>query len=154
MDIRSQPLKIRNLPQGHKIIDHINAKPYLVFSVLGTVGILLVLWEKYMILGILLLLIALYCFIFIKNERLIEFYDDYCVFYRINAYKDECFLLIWNDIASWEIHSGNEYDELTVILKNQKKITLKCVGKHKLTRYLHRFVKNEEQETAVVSKTI
>lgn len=154
MDVRSQLLKIRNLPQGHKLIDHVNAKPYLVFCILGGIGILFVLREKYMILGILLLFIALYSFIFVKNERLIEFYDDYCVFYRTNANKDECFLLFWNDISAWEIHTGYEYDELSVTLKNQKKITLRCVCKHKLNRYFKRYVNREAQETAVMSKTI
>lgn len=154
VDVRSKLLKIRNIPQGHKLIDCINTKPYFVFSVLGSIGLLLVLREKYMILGILLVFVAVYSFLFIKNERLIEFYDDYCVFYRMNANKDECFLLFWNDISAWEIHPGSEYDELSVTLRDQRKIVLKCVCKHKLTRYFKRYVNREEQETAVISKTI
>ena len=114
----------------------------------------MVLREKYMILGILLVFVAVYSFLFIKNERLIEFYDDYCVFYRMNANKDECFLLFLNDISAWEIHPGSEYDELSVTLRDQRKIVLKCVCKHKLTRYFKRYVNREEQETAVISKTI
>lgn len=153
MDVRSQAIKIRNLPQGHKRIDCINAKPYLFFGMIGMIGVLLVLMERYMIIGILLLLAALYCFLFIKNERLIEFYDEYCVFYRVNNNKDECFLLFWNDIIDWKIKSKNECDILTVTLRNHKKADFKCVSKHKLIRYLKQNV-NQQQESAIISKTI
>lgn len=154
MDVRSQSIKIRNLPQGHKRIGCINAKPYLLFGTIGMIGILLLLREKYMILGVLLLLSSLYCFLFIKNERLVEFYDEYCVFYRMNTYRDECFLLFWNEIDDWKIQQGSEYDTLIITLRNQKKVHLKCVSRHKLIRYLKKNVNQKQQETAVISKTI
>ncbi len=107
-----------------------------------------------MILGIVFLFGSVYSFLFIKNERLVEFYDDYCVFYRTNAYRDECFLLFWNDILAWEIESGSEYDTLIVTLRNQKRICLKCVSRHKLIRYLKRNVNHPQQEKAVISESI
>lgn len=154
MDVRSQSIKIRNLPQGHKCIACINAKPYLLFAIIGIIGLLLLLKEKYMILGIVFLFGSVYSFLFIKNERLVKFYDDYCVFYRTNAYRDECFLLFWNDILAWEIESGSEYDTLIVTLRNQKRICLKCVSRHKLIRYLKRNVNHPQQEKAVISESI
>lgn len=155
MDIRSHTLKIRNLPQGHKRIACINAKPYALLGLLLLIGILLVAWMKYYMLGGILLAAAVYNFLFIKNERLVEFYDEYVVFYHINTYRDECFLLFWNDIVSWQIKPTKSiYDELAITLRNQKEITLKCVSKHKLIRYFNTYAPKTKQDPAVISKPI
>lgn len=154
LSVRSKNLKIRNLPKGHKIIDCVNSKPFVFFSICLVMGLLLVLIAQSYLIGGILVVLSLYNFFCIKNEKLVEFYDEFVVFYHISSYKDECYLLFWEDIESWKIiHTKRDYDELILHLKNGKKVTLKCVSKHKLQRYFKRYTKQLDQESIVSSHT-
>lgn len=152
--VRSKNLKIRNLPKGHKMIDSVNSKPFVFFSFCLVIGVLLIiLCQSYLIGGILTVL-SLYNFFCIKNEKLMEFYDEFVVFYHINSYKDECFLLFWEDIESWKItHTKKDYDEILLRLKNGKTVCLKCVSKHKVQRYFKRYANQADKKAVLPSHT-
>ena len=154
LNVRSKNLKIRNLPKGKKRIDCINSKPFAFFGLCLVMGIILItLCQSYLI-GGLFIIVSIYNFFFIKNEVLVEFYEDHAVFYHTTSYKDECYLLFWEDVASWEIHHAkSDYDELTLTLKNDKKVTLKCVSKHKIQRYLKRYVAVRQEKVIVPPQT-
>lgn len=146
MDVRSKILKIRNLPQGDKRIGSINAKPYAFFVVVLLTGILSVMKEHYLF-GSIFIIVSLYNLCFTQNEKLAEFYADYAVFYHINDHKDECFLLFWEDVEGWQCmrrHSG--YDMIEITMHNQKSVSLRCVDKHKIDRYLKRFTHSQKEK--------
>lgn len=154
MNVRSKNLKIRNLPKGRKRIDCINAKPFVLFGICLITGILLLILCNSYLIGTVLVLISLYNFLFIKNEILVEFYEEYAVFYRTTSYKDECFLLFWNDVRDWYIQRAkSNYDEIHISLKNDQKVVLKCVSKHKIQRYFRRFVCTGHKKEILPSQT-
>lgn len=138
MNVKSKVLKIRNLPTGSKKIDKINAKPYLVLIVFLLVGIMLLFTSFYLI-GIVISFLFLYCLLFIKNVTLVEFYEDYAVFYLNNG-NEECFILFWEDITSWNIVSSRfDLDVLNIELRNRQCISLKCVSAKKVEKYFAKY---------------
>lgn len=155
LTVRSKMLKIRNLPKEHRRLGVINSKPVVLFVVLLGVGIVLVAMKQNFLIGIILITLSLYNMLFIRGDHLVEFYDDYVVFYHINANKDECYLVFWEDIAAWQIQrNGMNYDELVIGLKNHQTIRFQCVSKMKLERYFKRCVNNVKKEDVITSKTM
>lgn len=139
MNIRSKNLKIRNLPKGNRRLDQINSKPYVFLGLFLVLGVTLFLCRSYL-LGSMFIILFFYNFCFIKNDILIEFYDEYVVFYHYNNRKDECFLLFWQDIEKWQyVHTKKDYDQIEVWLKNGKQVSIQCISQHKTLKYFKRY---------------
>ena len=145
MKVKSKCLKIRNLPADGEYLGHVNSKPYLFIFVCLAIGVALLPTIFYMV-GILMCLVFLYCLIFVKNIKLIEFYTQYAFFFLNNG-NDECFLLFWDDVAKWNIESQrNDLDILHIDLKDGQTISLKCLGRKKIVRYFEKYVPVQKQE--------
>ena len=143
MNVKSKILKTRNLPKDGKKLDSIGTKPYMIICICIVLGFFL-LFTRFYLFGIVLVILFLYYLLFVKNVVLIEFYDQYAVFYLNNG-NEECFLLFWNDILKWNIsESRNELDELHIVLKNREHVDLKCLGKKKIKRWFSQFVDDEK----------
>ncbi len=146
MNIRSKVLKNRNIPDNGELLGSIYSKPYGIMIVGIIIGVFLI-FNKYYLIGSLILLLFTYYLCFVKNCKLIEFYDQYAVF-NLHNRKDESYVLFWEDVASWNIQSKwNDCDVLTVVLKNQEVIKLNCIGRKKIKKYFLTCT-NIEQEPA------
>lgn len=145
MNVKSKILKIRNLPTDGKKIDQINAKPYLFIIVCLIAGISLMCTNLYLI-GIIITFMFLYYLLFVKDVVLIEFYDQYAVFYLNNG-KDECFLLFWEDVQRWSITSNrNDLDLLNIVLRNNECIALKCLSRKKVEKYFLLYASHDQEK--------
>lgn len=145
MNVKSKILKIRNLPTDGKKIDQINAKPYSFIIVCLIAGISLMCTSLYLI-GFIITFLFLYYLLFVKDVVLIEFYDQYAVFYLNNG-KDECFLLFWEDVLRWSITSNrNDLDLLNIVLRNNECIALKCLSRKKVEKYFLRYVNHDPEK--------
>lgn len=143
VNVKSKILKIRNLPKDGKRIDHVNAKPYLFIMVCLLIGIAFLFTQIYFV-GIIITVLFLYYLVFVRDVVLVEFFEQYAVFYLNNG-KDECFLLFWEDIVTWEIiNNRNDLDHLNIVLRNQESITLKCLSKKKVTKYFTQYAITSE----------
>lgn len=155
MTVRSKILKIRNIPKGHRRSGTINSKPLALFIVVLGLGILLVAVKRNLLIGIFLIVFSLYNILFIRGECMVEFYDEFVVFYHVNSQKDECYVLFWEDIAKWQVaRNRKDYDELNIELKNHTTIKIPCVSRIKLDRYFKRYVQSAVQEDVLTSKTM
>ena len=147
MNVKSKVLKIRNLPTGSKKVDEINAKPYLFLIVFLLIGIVLLFTDLYLI-GIVISFLFLYCLLFIRNVTLVEFYEDYAVFYLNNG-NEECFILFWEDITSWNIaNSRFDLDVVNIELRNCQCISLKCVSVKKVKKYFSKYAPFTQETSA------
>ncbi len=92
-------------------------------------------------------LFNLFC---IPNKVVTEFYEEYAVYYYEQE-KDECFILFWEDIASWIYYPKmNDLDLIEIELKNHARICFKCLSKHKTMQYFQMFAPNKEKTKAKV----
>lgn len=134
MNVKSKILKIRNLPCDGKKLDTISSKPYMFICFLLSLGVLLLCTDYYLIGCIVTIFAAFYLF-FVKNIKLIEFYDKYVFFYTNNG-SDECFVLFWEDVERWEIVKGKgALDTLEIMLKNHQSVSISCVSGKKIEKY-------------------
>lgn len=144
MNVRSKVLKIRNLPHDGKKVAQITSKPYLFIIICLLIGGALLFTRMYL-LGVVIAILFLCYLLFVRDVVLVEFFDRYVVFYLNNG-QDECYLLFWEDVASWQlVQHRNDLDELKVVLKNQQTISLRCLGRKKLLRWFHTYVDTQAQ---------
>lgn len=149
MSIKSKILKIRNLPCNETRLDTISSKPYTFICALLALGILL-LCSSYYLIGVVVAIFSAYYLVAVKNVKLVEFYEEYAVFYLNNG-KDECFVMFWEDVSQWEITGSRmDLDTLCVTLKNHQTISIRCVQRKKIQKYfqMHTCLK----ETSAVTK--
>ncbi len=139
MHVRSNVLKTRNLPQSSKKLDVVNSKPYLFIILLFIIGILFIVYD-FLLIGIAITLIFGYNLLFIRNVVVTEFFEDYAVFY-MDKNREECFLLFWNDILSWSyVKTKQDFDRIEVVLKNNQKVSFKCLSKNKILKNFKKHV--------------
>lgn len=147
MNVKSKTLKIRNLPQNEKRLACINSKPYLFIVIFLLIGCY-ALWKEYYIIGTIIVAIFLFNLFCIPNKVVTEFYESYAVYYYEQE-KDECFILFWEDIASWIYYPKiNDLDMIEIELKNGAGICFKCLSKQKTLQYFQKFVPNKRRTKA------
>lgn len=143
MNVKSKILKIRNLPCDGTKLETISSKPYVFICFLLLMGIVL-LCSDYYLFGCVITIFAAFYLFFVKNIKLIEFYDRYAFFYTNNG-KDECFVLFWEDVEKWEIIKGKSaLDTLTITLKNHQSVTISCVSSKKIEKYFQKYTAGKQ----------
>lgn len=147
VNVKSKNLKIRNLPQNKKCMACINSKPYLFILFFLCIGGY-ALWKGYYVVGAIVVAIFLFNLCCIPNKIVTEFYDEYAVYYYEQE-KDECFILFWEDIASWMYHSKmNDLDMIEIELVNGASICFKCLSKPKTLKYFQKYVASKRRVKA------
>lgn len=113
--MKSQVIKIRNLPQDPKFYEKIiNVKPILLLFVMLLIGALISFLKPYMVMmGVSMIVLALFALIVMPDKELCRFTKDYLVLYNRHN-KDECYLCYWDEIVSWHYEWNKTYDELVV----------------------------------------
>ena len=142
MCMRSKELKNYNLPDNRMYNEALEAKPIELLLVLLFIGVLLVIL-KYYVYGITFLLLAIICLLFLPNRRLIEFYDTYMIVYN-KARKDECNIIYYEDVKSWEYQVKVSYDSLILTLTDES--IQKCNGysKKRFEKCLNKYLKDKK----------
>lgn len=140
--MKSKELKNYNLPDNRTYNETLEAKPIGLLLMIMTVGFYLIV-RKYYIYGCALFFFSAACLIFLPGRRLIEFYDDYMILYN-KARKDECNIIYYDDIKSWEYKTSVSMDELVLILNDGS--VQKCNGysKTEFENHLNKYIKDKK----------
>lgn len=142
--MKSKELKNYNLPDNRTYNDDIDAKPINLFFILMIVAIIIVMKKLY-IYGISLFVFALLCLFILPNRRMVEFYDDHMIVYN-RARKDECNILYYEDIKSWEYIQklGLSPDEIIFTLSDDSIQKLEAFNKAKFERLFNLYLANKK----------
>ena len=108
-----------------------------------SLGVLLLCSDYYLVGCVITIFAAFYLF-FVKNIKLVEFYDRYAFFYTNNG-SDECFVLFWEDVERWQIIKGKSaLDTLEITLKNHQSVSISCVSSKKIEKYFTQCIEKKE----------
>lgn len=142
--MKSKELKNYNLPDNRMYNIDIEAKPINLFFILMIIGLLLAI-GKYFVYGLSLFIFSLLCIFILPNRRMIEFYDDHMIIYN-KARKDECNIIYYEDVKSWEYVTklGVVADEIIFTLNDDTKQTLEAFNKNKFEKPLNIYLKDKK----------
>lgn len=113
--MKSQVIKIRNLPQDPKFYEKIvNVKPIGLLLLLLLIGALLCVFKPYLIvIGLSMCALSIFALIVMPDKELCRFTKDFLVLYNRHK-RDECYLCYWDEVVSWHYEWDKKYDALVV----------------------------------------
>ena len=115
--MKSKELKNYNLPDNRTYNETLDAKPMKLLLVIMIIGFIVLICKQYIYGACIFFLSIYYCILFLPSRRIIEFYDDFMIVYN-KARKDECNIVYYDDIKSWEYKVSVSSDQLVITLKD------------------------------------
>lgn len=148
--MKSKELKNYNLPDNRIYNDVLDAKPGKLLLFIMIIGFILLI-KKIYVFGCALFFLGAACLIFLPNRKLIEFYDDCMIIYN-KARKDECNIIYYDDVKSWEYHTSVSDDELIFVLEDGSVQKIDAYSKIDFEKQLDKYMK--DKKVIVESKNI
>lgn len=145
--MKSKELKNYNLPDNRTYNETLEAKPISLFLVIMAFGFILLLGKHY-IYGSTLFFFSALTLIILPSRRVIEFYDSFMIVYN-KARKDECNMIYYSDVKSWEYKVSVSLDELIITLKDDSVQKVQGYSKTKFENYMNKYLKDKK----IVSET-
>ena len=139
--MNSKVIKTYNLPKDKEVIYRIEVKPTsaLVFMFIG--GVISIYYST--TLSAILIGVALFGFFFLPSKVLIEFTMDYVILYN-RASKNDCVIVYYDEIVSWQYIKGRKVDRLEIILDDGKVECVECFSRYMVCKYMNYFAKDKQ----------
>ena len=98
--MKSQVIRIRNLPATRSVLQRYQLKPTLLLVNMIIIGMLLVAARPYLLLGgIMMTMLGAFCLFVMPDGILCEFTREYLILYNRRR-TDDCMLIYWDEIVS------------------------------------------------------
>ena len=143
--MKSIEIKQYNLPQDRFLVDRIDAKPNYLFGLLIIFGIFLLGYNTASLFGFIVIAFGVACIVFMPNVVLMEFYDNYLVMFN-KANKNTCFLVYYNEVASWYYSWSANKDFLNIELIDGSVIKIEAFSKPLFESKMNRFLKDKHKK--------
>ena len=132
------------MPQDESPVMVIDAKPYNLLVGFVIVGILLVLLKISNMYGIATIIVGMCSIFFLPRTILIEFYNSYLVLYNM-ASKNDCCLIYYEDVVSYEYKRGSLKDYLYIELIDGSVKKIEAFSKILYEAYLNRYFPGKQK---------
>lgn len=151
--MRSQKIKIRNVETDKsKLVRTLRVKPTLLLFFILLCGTGIIFLVPYLIiLGIGLVMTAGFALIVLPDRILCEFTKDYLILYN-HPSRDDCTLVYWEDIVSWQYEYHGACDQLVLILVDGSTERQDVYSKRVLKKYLDMYAPGKEIKTTRMRK--
>ena len=143
--MKSKILKVKNVPHDN-ILATLRTKPISLFVVMLIIGfVFLAINQITQAIGALLCLFALYGLFMVNDRMIIEFTDEFMIVYD-ESNKEDCKLLYYDEILSWDYITRSRYDCLVVEMIDGTSEKINCYSKHKLESILNVYAPNKRRK--------
>ena len=139
--MNSKDIKTYNLSNDTRILYRLELKPTFLLVVSMLIGFILVI--PFTSIGVVIISIASYCLVFLPSRVLLEFHDDYVIFYNKASHED-CVMIYYEDIMKWRYIKGRKVDYLVVELEDGTRENIECFNYRAVTRYMRMFAADRE----------
>ena len=146
--MRSQVIKIRNLPPMTAQPYTVHVKPVAALAVTGLAGIGLLFTRTVAAgAGVVMILMSVFALLMLPDRSLIQFTPDYMILYnRRNI--DECTIVYWEDIVTWQYEYHKGVDVLILSLTDGSSQTIELYSKRPIIRVMNQYAPGKEQKSA------
>ncbi len=145
--MKSQVIKIRNLPSYPVVIQSLNVKPVIFLGTLLILGIILLLYNPTTAyFGAVLIAISTFSMLVMPDHKIMEVTNEYLILYN-NPDNSLCKLVYWDEILSWKYHWRPDIDELIIELCDHSVEKVEAYNRKAFTRYLKEYAKGKEVKT-------
>ena len=143
-ETRVKLCRIADLPQSEKPVASINIKPYVAIIVCAILGVVMIVTNFAALLGVALLLLALFVLWKTPNYRIFEAYPDYFVYYT-RGDEEYCQMVRWDEVQEWVFRQGKAgMDLITVKVSEDEFVMLNAYSSTKLVHCFNKFAYDKE----------
>lgn len=139
--MKSKELKTYNLPIDQHVIHKLEVKPYVFLIGVFILGLVCTFYNGSI--ALILMSLSLYAILFLPDRKLLIFTDDYMVMQN-KAAKDDCIMIYYDEIFSWQYIRGAKVDELVVELEDGTIERIECFSKRRVVSYMEEFAPNKQ----------
>ncbi|MCI6272067.1 MAG: hypothetical protein MR601_03860 [Erysipelotrichaceae bacterium] len=143
--MKSKVIKQRNIPQYPIVLKTVRVKPMFLIFLLIVVGVFIVFFnDSISMIGVLMVVTGLFCLLILPDVKIIEYTDEYAIVYNCRE-KDDCKLIYWDDILSWQYKWKTDRDELVIELVDHSIETVYSFKKSTIVPYFKKYALNKEK---------
>lgn len=142
--MKSKVIRIRNLPADDAALSATTVKPKILLVILAFSGILILWMKSYlMLIGMLLILIAVFAMLFLPDRVLCSFHSKFMVLYNQHD-RSECKILYYDEIVSWNYEWHPTYDHLVLKLCDGSTEIQEMYAKYPIEKWLNVLLPGKE----------
>ncbi|MBR3356374.1 MAG: hypothetical protein IKG46_00795 [Solobacterium sp.] len=151
--MKSQTIKIRNLPHDPtRVTKTVNVKPIFLLIFVLLLGVAMAVFRPYLLAGgIILAGLAVFAIVVMPDRILCQFTDDYLVLYNTRE-RDECNILYWEEIVSWQYEWHPSADLLVIQMLDGSTETQEMYSKRSIASMMRRYVPGKEVRSSRIRK--
>ena len=139
--MKSKQLKSYNLSPDRAYNEVLDAKPYLLFTLIAVVGVVFI-TRALLIPGSILVVTGILSLLIFPPRRLIEFYDDNMILYN-KASKADCVDIYYDEIESWKYIQGVKDDEIIFKMLDGSEQKISAYSKLRFEKCLNKYLKDK-----------
>lgn len=144
--MKSQVIKVRNIPSFPIVIQSISVKPTLFLGLMLIAGIILMIVNSVMgYFGAVLVALATFSMLIMPDRKIMEVTNEYLILYN-NKDVSLCKLVYWDEILSWQYRWHPDADELIIELCDHSVEKVEAFNRKKFTRYLKEYANGKEMK--------
>ncbi|MBQ9047438.1 MAG: hypothetical protein IJ120_06025 [Solobacterium sp.] len=145
--MRSQVIKIRNLPDSFSPVITIQVKPIGFLFLLITLGSIVMIREGFItVSGLFLVILPVFALLVMPDRRLAECSEDCLVLYNQRE-RDACMLIYWDEIVKWQYEWHPSADLLVVSMVDGSTQTMEMYSKFRIARAMNQYAPGKEVRT-------
>jgi hypothetical protein len=144
--MRSQTIKIRNIPDVPPVQKTVSVKPSGLIALFLTLGMAFLFLRTYMALaGLFLIMMATFALVIMPDRKLAEFTLDYLILYNCKA-RDECRLLYWDEIVAWQYEYHTSYDRMEISMVDGSTEAIEMFSRRSVAPWMEKFAAGKERK--------
>ncbi|MBQ3461328.1 MAG: hypothetical protein IJH14_11710 [Solobacterium sp.] len=150
--MRSQVIRIRNLPADITVRHSVHVKPTILMVVFLLVGVVMLFMKPYLLMAAMtMILLALFSLFIMPDRKLCDFTDDYLVLYN-QPDRSRCYMVCWEDIVSWRYEWHASYDQLVILLSDGSTQMQEMYSRLSIQYYMNQYAKGKEVKNNAIKR--
>lgn len=141
--MKSQVIKVRNLPKLESQPYTVHVKPVLALTLMGFAGIAMLLTPVLAGAGVVLILISVFSLLMMPDRFLIQFTPEFLILYN-HREANICTIVYWEDIVTWQYEYHKGVDVLVLSLIDGSTQTIELYSKRSIARYMNQYAAGKE----------
>ncbi|MDO4198586.1 MAG: hypothetical protein Q4D13_06335 [Erysipelotrichaceae bacterium] len=143
--MKSKELKVYNIPINERFLDSIDAKPAGMLVLMMLIGMALIVLRWGMVFGISLIAFSSVCLLFMPQDVLMYFYNDFLILYN-KANRENCVLIYYDEVASWYYSWGASADYLYIELVDGMVEKIEAFSKTLFEAKMRTYMKDKQKK--------
>lgn len=143
--MKSKVIKHRNIPPYPYIIKSIRVKPIEILMILIVLGfVLLFSSDDFAMVGVLIISISTFSLLVLPDSRIIDYTSEYAIIYNCID-RNECKLLYWDEILSWQYKWHTDKDEMIIELIDYSVEVVDTYKRSTMIPYFKKYASGKEK---------